>query len=54
MVSLITYRDGEPMAIQAVTLQTNGAFEVGEYVEIRPRGPEEEPEGDARPWPGGA
>jgi predicted phosphodiesterase len=54
MVSLITYRDGEPMAIQAVTLQTNGAFEVGEYVEIRPRGPEEEPEGDARPWPSGA
>jgi predicted phosphodiesterase len=46
MVSLITYRDGVPAAVQSVTLQTNGAFEVGEYVEIRPRAPEEESEGD--------
>ena len=36
MVSLITYRDGVPAAIQPVTLQTNGAFEVGEYVELEP------------------
>ncbi len=36
MVSLITYRDGVPAAIQAVTLQTNGTFEVGEYVELEP------------------
>ncbi|MGH3345378.1 MAG: metallophosphoesterase, partial [Nocardioides sp.] len=36
MVSLITYRDGVPAAIQSVTLQTNGTFEVGEYVELEP------------------
>ena len=36
MVSLVTYRDGVPAAIQSVTLQTNGTFEVGEYVELEP------------------
>jgi len=35
MVSLITYReDGRPAGIQAVTLQTNGSFVVGQYVEL--------------------
>ena len=35
MVSLITYgEDGRPAGIQAVTLQTNGSFLVGEYVEL--------------------
>jgi hypothetical protein len=36
MVSLVTYRDGVPAAIQSVTLQTNGAFAVGEFVELAP------------------
>jgi hypothetical protein len=40
MVSLVTYRDGIPAAIQSVTLQTNGTFEVGEYVELDPGVPE--------------
>ena len=35
MVSLITYGDdGRPAGLQAVTLQTNGSFVVGEYVEL--------------------
>ena len=34
MVSLITYRDGRPVGIQPVTLQTNGTFVVEEYVEL--------------------
>ena len=33
-VSLVTYRDGRPVGIQWVILQTNGVFEVGEYVEL--------------------
>ena len=33
-VSLVTYRDGRPVGIQWVVLQTNGVFEVGEYVEL--------------------
>ncbi len=36
MVSLITYRDGLPVAVQSVTLQTNGTFAVGEYVTLEP------------------
>ncbi len=39
MVSLVTYRDGIPVAIQSVTLQTNGTFAVGEYVELAPGAP---------------
>jgi len=31
MVSLLTYRDGRPVGIQPVTLQTNGQFVVGSY-----------------------
>ncbi|MGZ5403787.1 MAG: metallophosphoesterase [Nocardioides sp.] len=35
MVSLISYgEDGRPAGLQAVTLQTNGSFVVGEYVEL--------------------
>jgi hypothetical protein len=37
-ISLVTYRDGRPAGIQWVTLQTNGAFEVGGYVELQPTG----------------
>jgi len=33
-VSLVTYNDGRPAGIQWVILQTNGVFEVGEYVEL--------------------
>lgn len=33
-VSLITYRDGRPVGIQVVVLQTNGRFDVGEYDEL--------------------
>ena len=36
MVSLITYRDGRPVGIQAITLQTNGSFVVGAYDELDP------------------
>ncbi|WP_241238290.1 metallophosphoesterase [Nocardioides pantholopis] len=34
-VSLLTYRDGRPVGIQAVDLQTNGRFEVGDYVALQ-------------------
>ena len=33
-VSLITYRDGNPVGIQAVNLQTNGVWVVDDYVEL--------------------
>lgn len=33
-VSLVTYRDGRPVGLQGVFLQTNGRWEVGEYVEL--------------------
>lgn len=32
--TLITYRDGVPVGVQWVVLQTNGRFDVGEYVEL--------------------
>ena len=35
-VTLVTYRDGRPVGIQPVTLQTTGAFEVGD-VPLTPR-----------------
>ena len=34
-VSLVTYRDGRPAGIQWVTLQTNGVFDVGDYVPLQ-------------------
>jgi hypothetical protein len=43
MVSLVTYRDGVPAAIQSVTLQTNGTFAVGEFVELAPSAGVERP-----------
>lgn len=33
-VGLITYRDGRPVGIQSVTLQTNGRYDVDEWVEL--------------------
>lgn len=32
--TLLTYRDGRPQGLQTVTLQTNGVFQVGAYVEL--------------------
>ncbi|HET7197018.1 MAG TPA: metallophosphoesterase [Nocardioides sp.] len=34
-VTLITYRDGRPIGLQPVILQTNGIFEVEDYQELR-------------------
>lgn len=42
-VSLLTYRDGRPVGVQWVTLQTNGIFEVGDYVPLSPLDPPETP-----------
>ena len=33
-IGLITYREGRPVGVQAVLLQTTGTFEVGEYTEL--------------------
>ena len=33
-VTLLTYRDGRPIGLQGVTLQTDGVFVVGEFVEL--------------------
>lgn len=33
-VTLVTYRDGRPVGLQGVYLQTNGRWDVGEYVEL--------------------
>ncbi len=40
-ISLITYRDARPVGLQWVTLQTNGVFEVGDYVLLEPQAPPE-------------
>ena len=36
-MSLVTYREGRPVGVQAVTLQTTGVFEVGDFVSLSPR-----------------
>jgi hypothetical protein len=36
MVTLVTYRDGHPVGVQPVVLQTNGVFTVEPYVELAP------------------
>ena len=33
-VTLVTYRDGRPVGLQPVVLQTDGVFEVEEYQEL--------------------
>jgi predicted phosphodiesterase len=35
-ITLLTYRDGRPVGVQPVTLDTNGAFTVGDYAELDP------------------
>ena len=42
-ITLLTYRDGHPVGVQPVTLDTNGAFTVDHYVELDPS--EADPEG---------
>jgi predicted phosphodiesterase len=42
-MSLITYREGRPVGVQAVTLQTTGVFEVGDFVSLAPVPPLESP-----------
>lgn len=34
VVTLLTYRDGQPVGSQFVTLQTDGSWDVGEYAEL--------------------
>jgi hypothetical protein len=48
MVTLLTYRDGRPVGIQAVTIRTVGDFRVSEYIPLTPSPGEVEPSG-ARP-----
>ncbi|GHJ58779.1 hypothetical protein NOK12_12970 [Nocardioides sp. OK12] len=54
-VSLITYRDGSPVGIQTVNLQTNGVWVVDDYIElsdIDPAGtPDEGPTDGPAPGP---
>ncbi len=35
-ITLLTYSDGRPVGVQPVTLDTNGTFTVGDYVELDP------------------
>jgi hypothetical protein len=35
-ITLLTYRDGRPVGVQPVTLDTTGAFTVGDYSELDP------------------
>ncbi|MEQ6903147.1 metallophosphoesterase [Nocardioides sp. YIM 152588] len=35
-VALVTYRDGRPVGVQGVTLQTNGRYDVGEWAALEP------------------
>ena len=53
-VSLITYRDGSPVGIQTVNLQTNGVWVVDEYVELADLavGPEPDDQPTDGPAPG--
>lgn len=43
-VSLITYRDGSPVGIQTVNLQTNGVWVVDDYVELSELAVEPDPD----------
>ncbi len=44
-VTLVTYRDGEPVGLQPVVLDTTGTFRVGEYVELADLSPLTDAEG---------
>lgn len=41
-VALITYRDGRPVGIQSVTLQTNGRYDVGPWTALTEESPPDE------------
>lgn len=50
MVTLLTYRDGRPVGIQAVTVRTVGDFRVSEYIQLDPPpGEPEAPPAETRP-----
>ena len=53
-VSLITYRDGSPVGIQTVNLQTNGVWVVDDYIELAELAVEPDPDErpHRRPGPG--
>ncbi|WP_432477588.1 metallophosphoesterase [Nocardioides sp. GXQ0305] len=53
MVSLLTYRDGRPVGIQPVTLQTNGQFVVESFQPLSYEPLEESLDPRSRPEPGG-
>ena len=40
-ITLLTYRDGRPVGVQPVTLDTNGTFTVGDFVDLAPIAPSE-------------
>ena len=40
-ITLLTYSDGRPVGVQPVTLDTNGAFTVGDFVDLAPIAPSE-------------
>jgi predicted phosphodiesterase len=40
-ITLLTYRDGRPVGVQPVTLDTNGTFTVGDFVDLAPIAPTE-------------
>jgi len=46
-VSFVTYSEGRPIGIQAVTIRTNGELRVGDWVPLELDEPDEVPEGDA-------
>ena len=48
-VSFVTYADGRPRGIQAVTIRTNGDLRVGPWVELELDDAEEQPEDAADP-----
>jgi hypothetical protein len=41
-ITLLTYRDGRPVGVQPVTLDTTGTFTIGDYVDLAPTGPAEQ------------
>jgi hypothetical protein len=41
-ITLLTYRDGRPVGVQPVTLDTTGTFTVGDYVDLAPTRPAEQ------------
>jgi hypothetical protein len=46
-IGLITYRDGRPVGIQGVLVQTTGEFDVAPWTELTPAGPPSDSESDS-------